>query len=232
MTFRSFFRSTALAGAAALVLAGLAACATAPLRLINDAPPLRATADPGIVATRQKLAEGARQLVGRRQVVVRGRTFTPDCTGLVLGIYWYAGIDLGKDFSKYAGGGVTRLYRTLQADGLLYTTSRPLVGDIIFWDNTYDENNDLLWDDPLSHTGMVTAVDQDGTISYIHYHVTRGVVVEKMNLDDPATQSRSENGRMKLINSPLRLAVPGLPHPPLWLAGQLFRNLGLGYLLR
>jgi hypothetical protein len=38
-------------------------------------------------------------------------------------------------------------------------------------------------------------------------------------------------GRMTIVNSPLRMAEAGKDHPDLWLAGQLFRVLGMGYLL-
>ena len=71
------------------------------------------------------LAEGARRMLGRRHLVARGRTFPYDCTGLVLAIYWYAGIDLARDFAQHSGNGVTRLYRSLEKQNLLYSSSRP-----------------------------------------------------------------------------------------------------------
>jgi hypothetical protein len=216
---------------AAVLAAALGACTTLPVRGFDQPAPLRATADPSVVAVRDKLAEGAKSLLGRTQIVVRGRRFNNDCTGLVLAIYWYAGIDLAKDFKRFTGGGVERIYRTLERDNLLYSTARPLAGDIIFWDNTYDHNEDARWNDPLSHVGMVTAVDPDGTISYIHYHITKGILIEHMNLENPGVQSMMVGGRMKVINSPMRLATPGKPHPSNWLAGQLYRSLGLAYLL-
>ena len=193
-------------------------------------PPLQATADPRVVALRAKLAEGAKSIIGAKQLVVRGKRFTMDCTGVVLAVYWYAGIDLAKDFSRFSGNGVERIYKTLERENLLYSTSEPLVGDIIFWDNTYDEGEDG-GDNPLSHMGMVVGVDDHGTISYVHYHIRRGITIDYMNLENPNVHSRMENGSMKVINSPLRLAVPGKPHAPKWLAGQLYRVLGLGYLL-
>jgi hypothetical protein len=211
--------------------AGLGACTTVPLRGFDQPAPFRATSDPSVVAVREKLAEGAKSLLGKKQIVVRGRRFNNDCTGLVLAIYWYAGIDLARDFNRFTGGDVERIYKTLQREDLLYSNTRPLVGDIIFWDNTYDHNEDAFADDPLSHVGMVTGVDPDGTISYIHYHITRGIIIEHMNLDAPGVQSMMVGGRMKVINSPMRLVTPGRPHPPNWLAGQLYRDLGLGYLL-
>ena len=218
---------------APLALAGLlGACATTPFSGTDQAPPARATGDPTVVALRDKLAEGARSILGRKQLVVRGRRFNMDCTGVVLAVYWYAGIDLARDFGRFTGNGVSRIYHTLERRDLLYTTTSPLVGDIIFWDNTYDENEDTRWNDPLSHVGMVVRVDDDGTITYVHYHIRKGISNDYMNLRNPGVQSEIENGRMKVINSPLRLAVPGRPHPPDWLSGQLYRNLGMGYLLR
>ena len=193
--------------------------------------PQRATEDTDVVALRQKLVEGARSVIGKDQLYIRGRRFTMDCTGTVLAIYWYAGIDLAQDFSRLTGDGVSRVYKTLQRRNLLYTTAHPLSGDIIFWDNTYDEPGLEGHPNPLSHMGMVVGVDPDGTIAYVHYHIRRGITIDHMNLENPNVQNRMENGSLKVINSPLRLAVPGRPHPARWLAGQLYRELGLGYLL-
>ena len=81
-----------------------------------------------------------------------------DCTGTVLAIYYYAGIDLARDFNKYSGNGVTRLYKSLQAQKLLYETRYPVTGDIIFWDNTYDRNEDGRWNDTLTHVGITAGV--------------------------------------------------------------------------
>ena len=221
------FRTRALCAFALI----LVSCASAPRRGPGDAPPARATEDPAIVSLRAKLAEGAGSIVGAKELAVRGRRFSMDCTGVVLAVHWYAGIDLARDFGRYSGGGVSRIFRSLEREGLLYDTTRPLVGDIVFWDNTYDADGDGEWDDPLTHVGMVTEVSHDGTISYIHYNVRTGIVIETMNLLHPDMHQKTEWGRVRIINSPLRLAQKGKPHPPRWLAGQLYRSLGMGYLL-
>ncbi len=215
-----------------LLVCFLGACATTPFRGIDQPAPIRATLDPTIVALRAKLVEGARSILGKQQLVVRGKRFTMDCTGVVLAIYWYAGIDLAQDFNRFSGNGVSRIYRTLERRGLLYSTATPLPGDIIFWDNTYDENEDTRWNDPLSHVGMAVSVSDSGTISYVHYHITNGISIDYMNLRNPDVMSRMENGQVRVINSPLRLVSPGQPHPPNWLSGQLYRILGMGYLLQ
>ena len=199
--------------------------------VLSSPPPLRATEDPSVVALRTKLVEGARAVLGKRELIIRGRSFCMDCTGTVLAIYWYAGIDLAQDFPKIKGDGVSRVYQTLERRGLLYSTAHPLSGDIIFWDDTYDQEDSEGRPNPLSHMGMVVSVDPAGTICYVHYHIRRGITIDSMNLENPNVESRIENGSLKVINSPLRLAIPGQPHPARWLAGQLYRVMGIGYLL-
>jgi hypothetical protein len=176
------------------------------------------------------LAEGARRVIGRRHLVVRGRSFPYDCTGTVLAIYWYAGIDLARDFARYGGNGVARLYHSLEKQNLLYTSTRPATGDIIFWDNTYDRNGDGAWNDTLTHLGMVLDSRPDGAIQYVHLNATRGIVIEHMNLLEPDQHKKLVRGTMRILNSPIRLKEQGKPHPPQWLAGQLYRVLGMGYL--
>jgi hypothetical protein len=215
-----------------LLLAFLDACATVPRHVAYEPAPARATMDPATVALRARLVEGAGSILGKKQLLIRGRRFTMDCTGVVLAIYWYAGIDLARDFNKFNGNGVTRIYKTLKRENLLYSNEYPLPGDIIFWDNTYDANEDSRWDDPLSHVGMVVKVDNDATISYVHDHIRNGITIDYMNLRKPDMWKSVENGHVRVINSPMRLAVPGKPHPPDWLAGQLYRALGMAYLLQ
>jgi hypothetical protein len=214
------------------IFAFLDACATVPRHIAFEPAPTKATLDPATVALRSKLVEGARSILGKKQLFVRGRRFNMDCTGVVLAIYWYAGIDLARDFNKFKGNGVTRIYKTLERDNLLYSNDFPLPGDLIFWDNTYDENEDARWDDPLSHVGMVVRVDEDGTISYVHDHIRNGITIDYMNLRAPDTWKSVENGHVRVINSPMRLAVAGKPHPPDWLSGQLYHALGMAYLLQ
>jgi hypothetical protein len=176
------------------------------------------------------LAEGARWALGRRHLVVRGRTFPYDCTGTVLAIYWYAGIDLARDFGEYSGNGVMRLYRSLEKQNLLYSSPHPATGDVIFWDNTYDRNGDGAWNDTLTHMGMVLRSSPDGTIQYVHLNYSRGIVIENMNLLEPNLSKKLIRGSLRILNSPIRLKERGQPHPPQWLAGQLYRVLGMGYL--
>ncbi len=185
---------------------------------VGSAPP---PISPETAEIQRRLAEGARFVLGKTELVIRGRRFRMDCTGTVLAIYWYAGIDLARDFHKYSGNGVTRIYRSLEQKNLLYSNPRPLTGDIIFWDNTYDRNGDGLWNDRLTHVGMVVESLEDGAIQFVHLNYSNGIVIENMNLLEPD---------IEIMNSPIRVRNPRRPHPPRWLAGQLYRVLGMGYL--
>jgi len=223
-------RTAAPALVAALSLAA-SACGTLPdLGGQRDVPTERPALTGATDTIREELGAGARSVIGARELVVKGRRFTWDCTGTVLAIYWYAGIDLARDFGRYSGNGVTRLYRTLQDASLLYTTREPILGDLVFWDDTYDADGDGAWDDPLTHVGMVMETAGDGTVSYVHLNYRKGIVVERMNLREPDVHQRVRDGKVTIVNSPLRMAEAGREHPDLWLAGQLYRVLGMGYL--
>jgi cell wall-associated NlpC family hydrolase len=198
--------------------------------MLDAGTPGYSAQDPVVKAIRAKLVEGANLVLGKTSLRVNGKSFDLDCSGTVRAIYWYAGIDLARDFSRYSGNGVARLFSSLDAKQLLYNTRSPLSGDLVFWDNTYDMNRDGIWNDFLTHVGMVVGTAGDGTISYVHYHDKRGIVIEYMNLLEPATYQKTIWGKMVTLNSPLRLVEPGKTRPQLWLSGQLYRIMGMGYL--
>ena len=176
---------------------------------------------------RQKIVDGALRLIGKSSVVARGRQFPMDCTGVVRAAYYYADIDLAKDFAKYEGNGVTRVYRALRARGLVYTSAIPVPGDIIFWDNTYDANNDGKWNDELTHMGVVVEVLADGTIKYVHENYRKGIIIEAMNLKDTDTHTKVVRGLTVTVNSPMRMR--GQVTGSLWLSSHLYRAFGKGY---
>jgi hypothetical protein len=140
---------------------------------------------------------------------VGDRTFPLDCSGTILAAHYKAGIDLVSAFTEETGNGVTRLWRMGAPGG------EPSVGDVIFWDNTYDRNRNGLWDDELTHAGIVVAKDRNGTISYVHHNYRRGIVVERMNLKRP---DNSE------LNSPMRMRGHRDAQRNLWLASHLYRD--------
>jgi len=171
----------------------------------------------------------ANTLVGmapEASVVVNGRSFVLDCIGTVSAIFWGMNIDVRKDFARYYGDGVGRLYQSLQARGALHHDLLPRPGDIIFWSNTWDANADgRLDDDPLTHAGVVMAVDPDGTIHYVHEHVIKGVTVEVMNLQRPGDYYGPQG---RIINSAMALnsGISRRDNPPHWTSGDLWESFG------
>lgn len=180
----------------------------------------------GLTGLQMKLVEGTAAVLGADSLVINGRTFTMDCTGTVLAIYWYAGIDLAADFGRYQGNGVARLYRSLDARGRIVKSGYPAPGDILFWDNTYDANEDGRFNDEFTHVGMVVHVLDGGTVEYVHYNYSRGIVLERMNLSSPDSRAMVVDGYQILINSPIR-ARNSPPAPgDVSLSSQLLRGIG------
>ena len=177
------------------------------------------------VSEAQRLVvEGGRTLVGKKSLVVNGVTYPNDCTGLVRAAYAFAHIDISYRFDRYTGNGVLRLHQSLYDQNLLYEVRYPAPADLIFWDNTYDYNNNGKADDALTHVGVVISVGSDGSILYLHYNYRLGPVLDRMNLTRIDDESSDSNGR---VNSILRMK--GSPGNIGINAAQLFRVFGKGY---
>ncbi len=197
--------------------------------ITNDTSTLDADVVSSSYEIRAKIVEGAMMLINKDSVIVDGVKFNLDCTGTVLGAYYYAGIDLRKLFPEFTGGGVSRIYKSLEKRDLLYSTNFPLAGDIIFWDNTWDRNGDGKVNDYLTHIGLIISSDNNGNIEYMHHHCTEGIVIEKMNLLKPDVFMEVVNGKQVEVNSPMRMR--GSPNYDKWLSSQLYKVFGMAYLI-
>lgn len=140
----------------------------------------------------------------------------------MLAVYYRAGINLEKCYSGYEGNGVKRLYSCLRDNKLIFNTANPKVGDLIFWDNTWDRNEDGKFNDYFTHTGMVVDVADDGTITYLHHNYRKGLIFETMNLLSP--NNTKLNSAMRMRGSP---AAPGGQY----LASHLVRVFGRAWQL-
>ena len=161
-------------------------------------------------------------------VSVNGKNFTLDCIGTVAAIFYKAGIDIMKNAHEVASAGdngVAIFYKSLKRNDALHSYRYPEVGDVVFWSNTWDRNGDgKFGNDPLTHVGVVTKVDDDGTIHYVHENYFYGIIVERMNLYRP-TEHKDITG--KIINSALYIGSSESKkqqHP--WLSGDLFKEFG------
>ena len=172
-----------------------------------------------------RLVRSAHDLIGVDRLYVGGTEYRDDCTGAVLAVYAAAGINLGAHFHRYQGNGVARLHRMMRDHRLYFPadpSARPEPGDIVFFDNTWDRNGNRRWDDEFTHMGLVVAVDRNGTISYLHNHLRRGVIVERMNLRYPDSPK---------LNAPLRQRGSPRDGSGRWLASHLVRGFGRAHLL-
>ncbi|HKL87000.1 MAG TPA: CHAP domain-containing protein [Treponemataceae bacterium] len=180
-------------------------------------------------SVRDAVVKSASSLLGQKpnaRVTVRGREFVLDCIGTVSASWWGAGYDIQLDFPKYKGNGVLRLFKSLKEWNALHVQKEPKAGDIIFWENTYDRNEDgIMYNDGLTHAGLVVKVEDDGTVHYIHTSYTRGVVIAFCNLRHPK-DAKSPQG--KIWNSPMYLGSNYniTNNPPYWLSGDLWAAFG------
>ncbi len=166
--------------------------------------------------SRQKVMKVAQALVGHTKVVLSGKRYGDDCTGLVRAVYAQVGIDLMTQ-GRAGDNGVTAIWRYASSHGQAYTGGRPVPGDLVFFKETYDLNRDGRDNDGLTHIGLVEAVDDDQTVTVIH-RIKKGVVRYRMNLTEP---DKSVDALGRLINDKLR---PPRAKAKAMLTSQLFSS--------
>lgn len=146
---------------------------------------------------RERIAAAAAGSVGDDPLVVGGVRYRFDCSGVAAGIYAKAGLRLAED-----GAPSTRsLYALVEQKGSLHRDN-PLPGDLVFFDDTWDQNGNGRRDDPLSHVGVVERVEPDGTVLFVH-RIGRLIVRWRMNTARPHDRA-DENG--SILNHWLRAA--------------------------
>lgn len=139
------------------------------------------------------IAGAASQFVGANCLLVDGENYRWDCSGLVEATLATVGLHL-------EGSGADLLARARDL-GVVHHRRRPHIGDIAFFDNTWDRNGNGLLDDPLSHVAIVEDVDGDGTITLVHLSSSSGVARIHMNLFHPDDH---DDGHGKILNDYLR----------------------------
>lgn len=112
----------------------------------------------------------------------------------VRAVFGLNGIDLGKA-STLLG-----LYKDTYRAGQLYHAPRPMVGDLVYFHNTFDRNNDGRWNDWYTLVGFVEGVEGDGTVKVLVY---LGGRVQRlfMNLAQPGVLADASG---KTLNSLMR----------------------------
>ncbi len=128
---------------------------------------------------------------------VRGRPFRDDCSGYLAARYAQLG--------WHIEGSVRDLHRLAERRGLLHRRLIPQVGDIAFYDNTWDRNGNGRWDDTLTHGAIVEEIDEQGRIRLSHWG-SGGEAVLFMDLSNPRLH-HDEAG--EVLNSTLRAGGAG-----------------------
>lgn len=184
-----------------------------------SAVPAGEPARPGPAAA-QKVAAAAQTFLGDRAIVVRGESFRFDCSGLVEASHAAAGCP--------QGGSSAMLHELALAQGVFHRKKLPTPGDVAFFSQTYDRDNDGLLNDELTHSAVVTQVDADGTIEMVHVG-SKGVVLLRMNLRRPH-DAADESG--KPLNDGLRAKKGRDPVGTAYLAGELWVGFGSLWAIR
>ena len=133
-----------------------------------------------------------------------------------------ADIDVSPENSN--GSNVKALYSWLESSERTFSASgTPQAGDLVFFSNTYDRDEDERPDDWFTMVGVVEKIDSDGTVQFIGW--TNGRVQRLwMNLDLPSAE-RNES-LSKTLNSQLRAkSITDRPFTR-YFAGELFAAYG------
>jgi len=160
-----------------------------------------------------RVAQAAHHLVGRTSLSVGDRSFRNDCSGFVDAAYHTAGYIL-------EGRNSAAMFELAKDSNVYHRRRRPLPGDVAFFDNTWDRNQNGRIDDRLTHVAVVEKVDENGTITLVH-NGSRGVKRLYMNLYD-RHETRSAAG--DVINSYLRHRTNHDRRRTRYLSAELWRG--------
>lgn len=127
----------------------------------------------------------------------------------------------GVEFENEDDLRIIDLYRAVQRSGSIYHTTRPVVGDLVFFHNTYDTNRDGRNNDWYTHVAVVEEVHGNGTIVMLSFRSGR-VVRDAMNLEHKHSSERNA----QVINARLRAQSRQDADYTQYLAGELFAGFG------
>ncbi len=169
-----------------------------------------------------KLLNKSPKLLGLKEfATINGFKYNGDCSGFIAFLFHAAGLNLLNLYGQ-GDSGVSAIWDGLKINKLLLDHKNLQAGDIVFFDNTYDKNKNGLWDDEFSHIGVVESVDENQTITYLHYG-SRGVARAKMNLSYPEIYSKNQSGTMVRYNDLIRNSSKKGVNPK-YLSGALYRG--------
>lgn len=115
---------------------------------------------------------------GRYYLEARPALAQEDCVGLVEAVTALAGHPVG--------GNIRDLWAAAVAEGR--THDAPHVGDVAFFDDTFDRNRDGRPNDPFTHVAVVVRIEADGTVVMVHRGGPAGIRELRMNLARPGVR--------------------------------------------
>jgi cell wall-associated NlpC family hydrolase len=177
---------------------------------------------------REELVKYALKFNGHSRVK-KDKKFRNDCSGFVRSVYDNFDIELYNTTKVKRGkhwlNGTEVIYNFVKDNGKVFKKGLPVIGDIIFFDNTTDRNRDGKVNDKFTHIAIVTKVNKNGTIHYIHKS-NRGINIQKLNLKY-SKQVYIKSGKKKIkVNSYLRKKRKKDKRNTPYLSSQMFRSFG------
>ena len=140
------------------------------------------------------------------------RNYRSDCSGFVSAALQGAGVPLTGD--------TRTLWAFSESQGFVHYRHEPAVGDLVFFDNTWDRNGNGRFDDELTHVALVVSVDDSGTAILAHEGTTSGRSTLRMNLHH---RHQPSVGQVQ-VNHPLRRRGRNDPEGTPYLASELWRG--------
>ena len=117
----------------------------------------------------------------------------------ILAVYSINNVDLRKTVGGRTPT-ISELYQYAFKKKLVYQSARPAIGDLAFFHNTYDRNQDGRWNDWHTHVGIVESVDKNHTVSILVWQDNK-IQRIYMNLKYPEIH---KNKKGVLLNTQLR----------------------------
>ena len=166
---------------------------------ITTIPIAHYTSDPRLFKLRFRIVSIAQKyLKASPPLIFQGQQYRFDCSGFVSFVYARLGYNLIIPTQNNLNG-VGRIYQFAQHLKGFHTNKIPQIGDVIFWDRTYDVNHDGKLNDPRTHIGIVESIETNGTVIFIHNETSR-ITRGRMNLFYP----NRTHYKGKVINTTLR----------------------------
>lgn len=184
-----------------------------PPALANNRADSRRSSDDSEAITGAAAAHDAAAAPTSNPSADRDDSYNANAARYVAAIYELNGVDL----PPATRGDIPAMYRHCRENAETFQSRAPAAGDLAFFHNVADANDDGRANDWYTHVALVEDVDDSDTVQFLGYR-NGSVQSFSMNLDDPDQAER--NG--ETINSKLRPERDSDPPYTQYLAGQLF----------